>query len=603
MIGVEPIVEIAHALETVIRAADRGGGQFRQGAVEVSLEAIRAIAERVRAVAEQRPTLAAPEELLQKLAAIDVSSDAPITPPPMAPEWDSRLSPGERQQLFLALRGGSAAFTVTFVPSEERAATGLTIASVRTALAQLGELVKVVPRALVPQGGLVFDLLQISSASPEELAVAAATTADLVTRVVAPVEVEIPVPETPLEPAETEEAVPITRSLVRVELSRLDDLQEQLSVLIVSRFRLVREIAAIAAQGHDVRRLRELAELQGRQLRDLRRAILRARMVRVAEVFEPLPLLLRSLTRPGHKEARLEIDARDAELDKAVADRLLPAIIHLIRNAVDHAIEPVEGRIAVGKPRAGLVRVTCRDVSGNQLEITVSDDGHGIDRADVARRSKRPVDDDHDLLDVLTQAGFSTRDVVSRTSGRGVGMEIVRRVIVGDLGGELSLQTSPGVGTTFRMRIPLTIAIIDVFSFECGPQAFVVPVASVEEIFELSSESRISPPAPGSPRAAMSLVERRGHALPLVSLGALLDIDSGARAQKALVVRRNGEAIAFAVDRMLGRHEVIVRTIDDPLAQAPGVAGATDLGDGRPTLLLDLTELGLVARDKEVAHV
>jgi two-component system chemotaxis sensor kinase CheA len=136
--------------------------------------------------------------------------------------------------------------------------------------------------------------------------------------------------------------------------------------------------------------------------------------------------------------------------------------------------------------------------------------------------------------------------------------------------------------------VPVTIAIIDVFSFVCGPQSFVVPVAAIEEIIELTDEQRVAPPGQGG----VSLVERRGRAMPLVSLGSILAIDSGAGAHKALVVRRQGEPIAYAIDRVLGRQEVVVRPIDDPLGRAPGIAGATDLGDGRPTLVLDLSELG-----------
>jgi two-component system chemotaxis sensor kinase CheA len=386
--------------------------------------------------------------------------------------------------------------------------------------------------------------------------------------------------------------------VVRVELGRLDELQDQLSLLIVSRFRLEREIAGHAERGHDVRGLRQVAALQSRQLRDLRRAILRARMVRVAEVFEPLSLLIRSLSRSTGKEVRLEVDARDAELDKAVADRLLPAMIHLVRNAVDHAIEPSAERVAGGKPRSGVIRVTSTEVGGNQLELMVADDGRGIDRAAIAARSRRAIESDADLLDVLCSPGFSTRDVATRTSGRGFGMDIVRRIAVSDLGGELRVASERGAGTAFTLRVPLTIAIVEVFSFACGRQSFVVPVATVEEIFELS-DAGVTPPGVHGSRSQVSLLERRGRAMPMFSLGAELAIDDGAAARKALVIRRNGESIAFSVDRMLGRHEVVVRAIEDPLVQAIGIAGATDLGDGHPTLVLDLAELGLAARERQ----
>jgi two-component system chemotaxis sensor kinase CheA len=599
MVGVEAIVEIAHALETLVRAADRAGGQLGRAAVEVSLQGVRAIGERVRAVAEQRTAARAPERLLEAIATTDA---AVVAAPPIASELDARLSPSERQQLSVALGGGTPAWMLSFVPSDANASRGVTIGAVRARLATLGEIVKVMPRTIAgPDGaqlGIVFDILLISTAPRDALADAIAGSIDGVVAV-AP---SPPPPRAAIEPLVGDEvdgqdvAGPIGRAAVRVELGRLDELQDQLSLLIVSRFRLEREIAAHAERGYNVRGLRQVAELQGRQLRDLRRAILRARMVRVAEVLEPLPLLVRSLSRSSQKEVRLELDVRDAELDKAVADRLLPAMVHLVRNAVDHAIEPVAERAARGKPSAGTIRVACAEIAGNQLELVVSDDGAGIDREAIARRAGRAIADESALLDVLCSPGFSTRDVATRTSGRGLGMDIVRRIAVADLGGELRVASERGVGTTFTLRVPLTIAITEVFSFECGRQAFVVPVAAIEEIFELV-EARVTPPSAHGAPSRVSLLERRGRAIPLYSLGVELAVDDGARARKALVTRRHGEPIAFSVDRVLGRQEVVVRTVDDPLVQAPGIAGATDLGDGRPTLVLDLGELGLTARE------
>jgi two-component system chemotaxis sensor kinase CheA len=180
-------------------------------------------------------------------------------------------------------------------------------------------------------------------------------------------------------------------------------------------------------------------------------------------------------------------------------------------------------------------------------------------------------------------------------------MDIVRRIVTSDLGGELTVSTSIGGGTTFTLEVPLTIAIIDVFSFECASQAFVVPVASIEEIFELSGLQAVEGPS-GLHDLRISLYERRGRPVPVIPLARLLRLrrDVG-EAKKALVIRRNGDPLAFAVDRMIGRLEVVVRPIEDVLARAPGIAGATDLGDGRPTLLLDLNELGAtVATWREV---
>jgi len=593
MVGVQPVVEIAHALETLLRAADRSGGKMSRGAVEVTIQGVQAIGERVHSVAEGQPSEPAPEALLISIASIKDTSSTPAMPPPISPEWDARLSPSERQQLFQALRAGSHVWSLSFAPSAEHTANGISTGTVRGRLAAIGEIIKVAPRTQAGGKSLVFDILIVSDAAPAEIADAGATTPASLTALIAPPEVApaaLPVEEIPfVDPANHIAA--LGRAVVRVELTRLDELQEQLSLLIVSRFRLDREIAAQAERGLDVRSLREIAELQARQLRDLRRAILRVRMVRVSEVLEPLALLVRSLARPGVKEVRLVIDAHDTEVDKAVADRLLPALVHLVRNAIDHAIEPVEERLAHHKDRAGLLTVSCRERGGSQLELVVSDDGRGMDRVAIGRRAGRSVAADDDLLDVLTTPGFSTVDAATHTSGRGLGMDIVKRVAVGELGGELGVSTVAGEGTKFRFKVPLTIAIIDVFSLSCGSQSFVVPVAAVEEIFDLAQEREVRPPAANDATSWVSLVERRGHAIPVISLSTLLDIARG-DARKAMVIRRNGDLMAFAVDKMLGRHEVVVRPIADALVRVPGISGATDLGDGRPTLVLDLFELG-----------
>ncbi|MEO8843465.1 MAG: chemotaxis protein CheW [Kofleriaceae bacterium] len=593
MVGVESIMELAHALETLVRTADRSGGKLQRGAVEVAIQTVRAIGERVRAVAERRVPAPAPVRLIEQIAGTDASSENVTAPPMISTEWDGRLSASERQQVSQEMASGVPAWTLSFVPSAENTARGISIATVRTLLAELGDIVKVTPRTRIDvdgkQAGIAFDILLLGTATAEQLA--EATAADIATVIPIATAVAAPEPE-PLD-AEPEDGDPANRSgrsTVRVELSRLDELQDQLAALIVSRFRLERELAAQAARGVDVRKFREITDLQARQLRDLRRAILRVRMVRVAEMLEPLALLVRSVARTSHKEVRFELDVRDAELDKAVADRLLPAMIHLVRNAVDHAIEPPDARVAAGKPRMGTVRIACSELASKQLELTVSDDGRGIDREAVALRAKHEVADDQMLLDTLTTPGFSTRDAVTQTSGRGVGMDIVNRIAVQELGGELMLATTLGAGTTFTLKVPLTIAIVEVFSFECASRAFVVPVAAIEEIFELDG-SAVTPPAKRADRQ-VTLVHRRGHALPVISLGRALAIDDGSLAKKAMVIRHNGELIAFAIDRMIGRQEVVVRPVDDPLVRAIGIAGATDLGDGRPTLVLDLSELG-----------
>jgi two-component system chemotaxis sensor kinase CheA len=600
MIGVEPIVEIAHALETVVRNADRAGGVLVSASVAATRQGVDAIAERVRAVAEGRTPEKAPPTLLEAIGSTQVpaASVAPVH----ATDWDAKLGVGERAQLAQAL-AQSHVWAVTFFPSDEHVARGITIATVRAQLATLGELIKVIPRTFARDAapaGIAFEILIASDADAGALAAAGETTLAALREVPRPQ--AVPVAEAlPVEVAAavSDEAVAdapaIARAIVRVDLARLDTLQEQMSGLIVSRFRLQRELAIQRERGVDIRALHEVIELLGRQLRDMRRAILQVRLVRATEVLEPLALLVRSLARTNGKDVALELDAGTAELDKSVADRLLPALVHLVRNAVDHAIESPGERAAAGKPATGRIQITCREIAGNLLDLAITDDGRGIDRRAVARKADRALERDEDLLDAIMVPGFSTRQAVTETSGRGLGMDIVRRIVTGDLRGELSLVTTEGTGTTFTLRVPVTIAVVDVFSFACGAQTFVVPVSSVEEIFEIDPAQLVAPPR--RDEHPYALVERRGRAVPLIPLGPMLAI-AGSEAKKALVVCRSGAPLAFGVDRMLGRQEVVVRPIDDPLLQLPGIAGATDLGDGFPTIVLDLLALGGMTREE-----
>jgi two-component system chemotaxis sensor kinase CheA len=277
-----------------------------------------------------------------------------------------------------------------------------------------------------------------------------------------------------------------------------------------------------------------------------------------------------------------------------VSERLFPVIVHLVRNAVDHAIETPDERVRRGKPEEGLVRISCRARSNTRLELTVSDDGRGIDAHAVARKAGRPVPETAaGLLELLCIPGLSTRDVATTTSGRGMGMEIVKRIVVDELGGELELETHVGTGTRFTLRVPLTISIVDAFAFECAGQRFVVPVSTVDEIVEVDRAEVVQVPAGRDGAPELDVILRRGQAVPVVELASVFRLAGVvSAAQKAIIVRRAGAPIAFAVDRMLGQQEVVIRPMNDALVRAPGVSGATDLGDGRPTLVLDLVALG-----------
>ncbi|WP_224244870.1 chemotaxis protein CheA [Hyalangium gracile] len=608
MIDVETIVSIAHWMETALRQADHAGGRLPESSIEPLMEGLRAIEQRVRQLALGKPIAEVPRALLERLEALDLNAPGRASTQTasarleLEPTLAAKLSTSEQEQLLAGVNGGRRAIRLDYVPSAERAAAGLTINTVRERLGKLAEIVKVIPVAgpTSGAGNLTFALLLLTSTEDAVLLEAVGGPPAKVTPLSSVPAEPAPAPaasalpdESSLFEEERAAAEPRRAGVLRVEVSRLDEALERLAALVVNRSKLARAVAELTAAGAPTRELVQVLQENARQLRDLRAAILHLRMVRVGDVLERMPLLLRGLRRTTGKQARLVMDVGDAELDKAVADRLLPALVHLVRNAMDHALERPDERRAAGKPEEGVVRLACHARTSGRLELTVSDDGRGVDVAAVAARAGVPVPGSSaELLELLCRPGLSTRASANATSGRGMGMDIVKRIIVDQLGGELSLETQPGKGTTFSLCVPLTITILDAFVFECAALRYAVPVSAVEEIIEVDTAHLVRPPGLGD--GGVTLVERRGQAVPLVRLERLLQRDDGRAAPgpKAFVVRQRGTPVAFAVDRLLGQQEIVLRPLEDPLVQVPGVAGATDLGDGQPTLVLDLPALG-----------
>ncbi|MDB4977106.1 MAG: cheA5 [Myxococcaceae bacterium] len=604
MVNVEPVVELAHEMEALLRVRDQSSTPVGARGVELLFRGVRAIQVRVRAFSEKKPIEPAPHELLGALHDLVTAETAPTQASAallsLPSELAQKLSPGDTEQLIQAIQAGSKAFCVHFAPSPERAAQGFSISSLRERLSTVSDIVKVVPRS-VPKSeeapsGLVFSLLLLAQAEPASIAAAA----QLAESELEPVTLSQPgaVDSDPLDTRESSDSDALDSSdvlqhdTIRVEVSRLDDALEKLAALVVTRYRLEHAVRDLRESGADVRALEVIVGEHRRELARLRSSLTHARMVSMRQLLERVPLLVRGMARDSGKLVQLQIDAGRAELDKAVAERVFPALVHLVRNAVDHAIESSEERKRLGKPEAGQITVRCFERAGNQLELSVTDDGAGIERERVAKKAGVAVpEDDRGLLDLITRPGLSTRDTADARSGRGMGMDIVRRVAVGLLGGELSMRTQPGLGTTFTLRMPMSISILDSLTFRCGNQSFVVPLATVEEVIELDQAQVIGSPAPRGRARIARLLRRRGENIPLFELASFFALTAAPGLRSALVVQREGERFAFTVDHMLGQQEVVVRPLEDPLVKVPGVTGSTDLGDGRPTLVLDLWAL------------
>ncbi len=587
MVGVDAVVDLTHEMESLVRSADVAGATLGEAALEALIEGVRAIESRVASVTRDEPVAPAPPALLARLASARSASEA-SAPAPIGdhPELDARLGASERQQLASAAASGRRAVRVSFAPSPRKADAGITITTVRQRLERVGELVRVLPIATEQAPtGLLFAMYVVTDAPDDVLVSLMGGEPGDVT------ELGVRAPEPPAEPIEDEEPDARRAGFLRVEVGRIDDTIEKLSSLIVTRSRLEHAAATLAAAGADTRVLDGVVLDLRRQLRELRGALLSVRMMRLSLVLDRLGLVVRGLSRTCGKEVRLHVDVGSTELDKTVAERLFPALVHVVRNAVDHGIETPEVRRAAGKPEYGTITISAESKGERSVEIRVRDDGAGVDGARVAAQADAEVPQTPGaLLDLLTRAGLSTRSVADHASGRGLGLDIVRRVVEG-LGGELALETTPGHGTTFVLRVPLTIAVIDAFTVACAGRRFAVPVPAVAEIVEVSPETL--PPTPGT--TGVKLLARRGESLALVELASMLGLtrsEATGAARHAVVVRRSEqEAVAFAIDRVLGQQEAVVRPLSDPLVAVNGVSGSTDLGDGQPTLVLDLVAL------------
>ncbi|MGO8903381.1 MAG: chemotaxis protein CheW [Isosphaeraceae bacterium] len=370
---------------------------------------------------------------------------------------------------------------------------------------------------------------------------------------------------------------------IRVDALQLDDLVGLAGELAVLSDNLqgLREISGLVPWLHALEALQRVS----RQIRD---TTLDLRMVPVDELFSRFPRVVRDLADRSGKEIELRIIGQETRLDRTIVERLGDPMVHLIRNAVDHGLETPQERLAQGKPRMGRITLIAGH-EGDRVAIRVEDDGRGLDREKIIKKGTArgliPAGvspDDPRVVSLIFEPGFSTRDDVSEMSGRGVGLDVVRDSVRG-LRGSLSVESTPGKGTSFIFRLPLTLALIDGLLVETAGGRFVVPLAQVEECVSLGGTS----PALAKERPCVSV---RGELVPMISLRSLFRSDGPLPArQELLLTRHAGQRVGVAVDRLVGRVQAVIQSLGEGLHGLSRFSGATILGDGTVSLILDLS--------------
>lgn len=385
----------------------------------------------------------------------------------------------------------------------------------------------------------------------------------------------------------------VENRFVRVDASKLEELINQVGELVIAG-----ASATLLARRHPDGALHEAMSLMARLVEEIRDSALSLRMVEIGETFHRFQRVVRDVSRELGKEILLDISGAETELDKTVVEKITDPLMHLVRNSIDHGIEPAAERVARGKPSAGTIRLNAFHESGS-IVIEVADDGGGLNRERILAKAveKGIVGaaqqlSDAEVCNLVFEPGFSTAEQVTNLSGRGVGMDVVRRNIEA-LRGSIELDSRIGEGTTFRIRLPLTLAIIDGFLIEVGASSLVVPLDMVVECLEF-------PDLGDAANEARHYLNLRGEVLPFIRLRELLAIEGGTtRRESVVVVRFGGQKAGLVVDQLLGEFQTVIKPLGQVFRHLRGISGSTILGSGEVALILDVPALVQQAANRE----
>jgi two-component system chemotaxis sensor kinase CheA len=456
-----------------------------------------------------------------------------------------------------------------------------------------GEVISTLPAIDTTGGnGIAFRLLYGSNLDDDAIA-ALAPEAHIssLRKSIAPTKAVVPEPV-----AEEDLSLRSLSQTVRVDIAKLDHVMNIVGELIIERTQL-----EALTRSHEVQQVRmlshELTKISrnlDRKLTELQKSVIETRMVPVGQIYSKLSRTVRKVARELRKEIELVLRGEDTELDKMMVEELTDPLMHIIRNALDHGIEPADERRAAGKSATGRVILNAYQ-QGNSVVLDVIDDGRGIDPEKIRKvAAKRGLIGDKDVIDVarahelIFTPGFSTASAVSEISGRGVGLDVVKKNIQ-ELKGTIDVVSTIGEGTTFRIMLPITLAIIQALIVEAGGESFAIPLTSVDESLRIYSRD-------------IRTVERRevftlrDYTLPLLRLADAFGIpdhhDHGPDTKWFVVVTRAGEkTVGILVDQLVRQQEIVIKSIGERLKTTPGIAGATEIGESEIVLVIDAGSL------------
>jgi two-component system chemotaxis sensor kinase CheA len=399
------------------------------------------------------------------------------------------------------------------------------------------------------------------------------------------------------EPAKARAPKAAESTSIRVAVEKVDQLINLVGELVITQSMLAQRSDLLDPVVHSDL-LNSMGQLE-RNARDLQESVMSIRMMPMEFVFSRFPRLVRDLASKLNKQIELTLLGSSTELDKSLIERIIDPLTHLVRNSLDHGVETPEVRIANGKEPTGNLTLSAEHQGGN-ICIEVIDDGAGLNRERIlAKAASQGMNVSENMSDeevgmLIFAAGFSTAEKVTDVSGRGVGMDVVKRNIQ-EMGGHVEIHSQQGKGTTIRILLPLTLAILDGMSVKVGEEVFILPLNAVMESLQPLAED-LHPLAGGE-----RVLQVRGEYLPLVELYNVFDVkEAKTEATQAIVVilQSAGRRYALLVDQLIGQHQVVVKNLESNYRKVPGISAATILGDGSVALIVDVSALQSLNRDK-----
>lgn len=586
--GYKTMTKLTHGMESVLELFRTGGSAIDSDVISLIFKCLDKLSEIVEDLRIEKYIEYDISDLLKTLEDVAKKGNSPMSvkEDESFDVSDDEISDTDRMVIQNAIGLNFSAYNITIKIANTSLLKGARAYLVVNKLGQQGEIIQSSPTTeKLEEGnfGNVFKLIYLSKLDRDSIREIIESTAEIEEVLIQ----EVNLNNKPEEKVSTKEEESKTTAhhvnqSIRVDLSRLDSFMNLVSELVIYRTRL-----EDLSKQYNTTEINEPLEHVARITSELQDLVLNIRMQPVNVVFNRFPRMIRDLSNELNKEIELIIEGEETELDRTVVSELGEPLVHIMRNAADHGIDSVSDRLALGKPKVGLIKLSAYQ-EGNRVVITVSDDGKGIDPVVIRESATRKGIDtqgmsDRDLVQLIFDQGFSTVEKVTDVSGRGVGMDVVKQKIA-SLGGDIQVISEVNKGTTIVIKLPLTLSIIQALMVKIGTETFALPLGIIERVVKVEKDEI-------SKSHDNEVYIYRDKAVPVVRLNEKLSIDSLGDNKHIILVTLGDQNFALLVDDLIGQQEIVIKKLNGVLSKMKEYLGVTILGNGDITIILDISTL------------